>query len=265
MLEEIWKDIPGFEGIYQVSTLGYVKVLSRPQRTKSGSICYRAPKILKLQEDDDGYYKVGLHKDGKQFDYRVNRLVAITFIPNPKSLPIVHHKDNNKKNNSVDNLEWVSVSENTQHAINTGRLKFDFDRLAKISRIGAEKRRKPVKCITTNQEYSSMKECALAIGISNDVLVRHIVTKHPIHDKLFVFSNPKDIEWAESVKHKYMCYKSNPHAKPVICISTGQRFESRKDAGKALNISPDSITYSIKLGKPVKGYYFTEEKTNDAE
>lgn len=263
-MEEIWKDISGFEGIYQVSNFGRVQVLPRPRKSKSGTTYYSKAKLLKFQEDADGYYGVGLHKDGKQFDYRVNRLVGITFIPNPNNLPIVHHKDNNKKNNCVDNLEWVSVSVNTQHAVDTCRLTFDNARLAKISQLGVAKTRKPVKCLTTGQEYYSISECSADLGISNDAIVRHIVMGQPIDDKVYVFSNAKDMDWAASVKSKYEPYKAvSVHCKPVRCITTGQTFSSRKHASEVLDISPDSISMSIKHDKPVKGYQFKEIGQDD--
>ena len=71
---------------------------------------------LAFDEDKDGYYRVSLQRiDGVRSSFRVNRLIAITFIPNPNNLPIVNHKDNDKKNNCVDNLEWTTISENTKH------------------------------------------------------------------------------------------------------------------------------------------------------
>lgn len=102
-MNEIWKDIKGYEGLYQVSSWGNVK-------GKKG--------ILKPYITEKGYLKVGLFKDGKNHKKRVNRLVAEAFIPNPLNLPQVNHKDGNKKNNSVSNLEYCTNSENRNHAEN---------------------------------------------------------------------------------------------------------------------------------------------------
>ena len=99
-MQEIWKDIEGFEG-YQVSTWGNV-------RGKRG--------ILKPYENDKGYLKVGLTVDGKSHKKRINRLVAQAFIPTPYNLPQVNHKDGNKKNNSITNLEWTTNEINHKHA-----------------------------------------------------------------------------------------------------------------------------------------------------
>lgn len=97
---EIWKDIEGFEGKYQVSSWGRI-------RSVNG--------ILKTYENKKGYLKIGLYKNGKYHKRRINRLVAQAFIPNPYDLPQVNHMDGNKRNNSVTNLEWVTDSANKKH------------------------------------------------------------------------------------------------------------------------------------------------------
>ena len=99
-MQEIWKDIEGFEGLYQVSTWGNIR---------------GARGILKPYKNNKGYLKVGLFKNGKDHKKRVNRLVALAFIPNPYNLPQVNHKDGNKENNSFTNLEWVTDEENKEH------------------------------------------------------------------------------------------------------------------------------------------------------
>lgn len=105
-MEEIWKDIEGFEGLYQVSNLGRIK--SFHKRIEG--------KIIKLAPDKDGYCLVGLHKNKRTCRRRVHRLVAQTFIPNHQNLPQVNHIDGNKQNNRVDNLEWCTNQENIIHS-----------------------------------------------------------------------------------------------------------------------------------------------------
>lgn len=103
MLEnnEVWKDCKGYEGLYQVSNLGRVWSV-------------KSQAYLKGSSDKDGYIRVHLTaKNGKRKHESIHRLVAIAFIPNATGLPVVNHKDENKQNNNVDNLEWCSARYNT--------------------------------------------------------------------------------------------------------------------------------------------------------
>lgn len=109
MENEIWKDILGYEGHYQISNLGRIKSI------KNNKI-----KILKLNKDKKGYILISLSKNGKHKTYKVHRLVAIVFIPNPDNKPEVNHIDAVRSNNNVNNLEWVTSKENTAHQIKLG-------------------------------------------------------------------------------------------------------------------------------------------------
>lgn len=107
---EVWKDAPGFEGFYLVSDTGRVKTL---YKNTHGAI-YRRPG---LSGDKGGqYWSVSLYRDGKCKMFKVHRLVALTFLDNPFSLPCVNHIDGNKLNNRVENLEWCTYSHNNKHA-----------------------------------------------------------------------------------------------------------------------------------------------------
>lgn len=108
---EIWKDIEGYIGLYQLSNLGRVKSLSRFNS--------RTERILKTNSvSKSGYIIICLSKDNIKFGIALHRLVAEAFIPNPEGKMQVNHIDGNKLNNTVDNLEWNTASENTIHAIN---------------------------------------------------------------------------------------------------------------------------------------------------
>ena len=108
--QEIWKDIPGYEGLYQVSNLGRIKSLCYKSN-------YRNEIILKLRKKQNGYFQVVLYKNGKPKDFSVHKLVAKTFINNPNDYPIINHKDENKQNNKVDNLEWCTHSYNNEYSL----------------------------------------------------------------------------------------------------------------------------------------------------
>lgn len=116
-MKEIWKDIPNYEGLYQVSNLGNVKSLCYGARNIRKSNVH---KILKHSPNNWGYHKVQLYKDGKSQMLYIHRLVASLFIPNPENKEQVNHIDGNKANNKVSNLEWATSKENLHHAEKLG-------------------------------------------------------------------------------------------------------------------------------------------------
>lgn len=105
--KQCWKDIEGYEGLYQVSNTGRVRSLNYKRTGKT--------KVLKQGTDKDDYKKVVLCKDGKNKVYLVHRLVALAFIPNPNNYPMINHKDENRINNAVWNLEWCTQQYNCNY------------------------------------------------------------------------------------------------------------------------------------------------------
>lgn len=145
---EQWKDIDGFEGLYKVSNYGSVKRLGRTERELKPRMC-------------KGYETVCLCKNGIRSNRRINRLVALAFIPNPENKPEVNHKDGNKRNNAASNLEWSTASENQKHARTTGLSPLGFNN-AVLS--------KPVDMLSKSGEllrtFPSFKEAERQTGIS---------------------------------------------------------------------------------------------------
>lgn len=113
---EIWKDIKGYEGFYQVSNLGNIKSLQRFIKRQSGFEVFVRQRILKPGKSKKGYWLVVLRNSGKDGTQKVHRLVAQHFIENPKNFDQVNHKDGIKTNNHVDNLEWCDNSLNQIHS-----------------------------------------------------------------------------------------------------------------------------------------------------
>ena len=122
-MKELWVDIKGFEGLYQVSNKGNIKSLARYDkyyRLGKPIMRHREEKILKFKTNKYGYYEVCLRKNNKNHHFCVHRLVASNFLLNLESKPTVNHIDGNKLNNEVYNLEFATVSENTKHAYENG-------------------------------------------------------------------------------------------------------------------------------------------------
>lgn len=111
MEQEIWKDIKGYEGKYQVSNFGNVRSLMYHNAKEIKRIS-----LLKPATDGSGYFRCALSKNNILTTFKVHRLVAQAFIPNPNNYPQINHIDGNKKNNRVENLEWCTNSMNQIHA-----------------------------------------------------------------------------------------------------------------------------------------------------
>lgn len=153
--EEIWKDIKGYEDKYQVSNLGRIKSL-KDNKGKSREI------FLKFANNKQGYPFVNLYKDNKVKLYRVHRLVAEAFIPNPENLPQVNHINGKKTDNRVDNLEWCTQKENIGKAWKFG--------LCKSNLIGNVNKRKKVAQIDLQNNvikiWNSVTEASKTLNIN---------------------------------------------------------------------------------------------------
>ena len=123
---EVWKDVKGYKGLYQVSNLGRVKSLDRKIDVKAKDKKKHKRKyketILKQCDNGNVYLYVNLYKNKKVCRKRVNRLVAIAFLDNPNNYPIVNHINGIKTDNRLENLEWVTHQENILHAIDNGMI-----------------------------------------------------------------------------------------------------------------------------------------------
>lgn len=143
---EIYKDIEGYEG-YKISNYGNVK-----------SLKFGKEKILKQTKNKQGYLRVDLYKEGKLKHYKVHRLVAQAFIPNPNNYPMVNHRDEDKTNNIVENLEWCTPKYN----INYGTC---IQRMTE-SNTNNPKQSKLVLCLETGVVYPSTRAVERELGFS---------------------------------------------------------------------------------------------------
>lgn len=212
---EEWKDIQGYEGLYQVSNLGRVKSLyrlnSRGQKIKG--------KILKYSINPKGYAIVILCKNGITKTISVHRLVAIHFIENPNNLNVINHIDGNKINNNITNLEWCTQSENVKHAYRTG--------LAKIT---DETKRK------MSESCKGEKSCNYGKKFSKEVRMKMSKSKKGKYTGEKSYWYGKHI--SEDTKQKL----SESKKIKVICITTKEKFDSMSTASEKYNIKLSNLS-----------------------
>lgn len=163
LIEEIWKPTPGYEGYYEVSGLGRVRSLDRISRNRYGEYI-RKGKLLTPNRTADGYLEVGIWDGETSRNKSIHRLVAMTFISNPLNSLEVNHKDGNKENNTIDNLEWATHRENMDHCYRTG-LRERRPHAAILHNM------KSVRCIETGVIFDCAKACGESFGIDSMVVL----------------------------------------------------------------------------------------------
>ena len=154
-MKEVWKDIVGYEGLYQVSNLGRIKAIRND-----------ADKILTAQKKQSGYIGCSLSKNGVVKHYKVHRLVAEAFIPNIENKPQINHINGIKTDNNVYNLEWCTARENINHSFRAG--------LSKGRRDGENKLSKKVRQYSLNgafiKEWESAMQIQRELGFNNSAI-----------------------------------------------------------------------------------------------
>lgn len=164
---EIWKDITGFEGYYQVSNKGNVRSVERTQKNGKGVMVHYKSRLLKQHPNSNGYLRVVLKKQNVEEKWFVHRLVALHFVDNshPQDYMIVNHIDSDFLNNDANNLEWTNYRGNIQHALQKGRMNRTEDWLKHL-RESNEKNGKPIvgTNIRTGKQvhYACLNDCKAA-------------------------------------------------------------------------------------------------------
>ena len=178
-MSEVWKPVKGYEGSYEVSNLGNVRSLSRVVHRTTSDRFVRG-QIMSKQLMPNGYESVTLRKNGRQRRLYVHRLVAEAFLPNEQSLREVNHRDENKSNNTLENLEWCSHSYNMKYAGGS------------IRRI--KNRRKPVVVIDSGRpvRFESIARAANWLGVGITTVSRcchHVKGTKRVRGKLTMFEH----------------------------------------------------------------------------
>lgn len=168
---ETWRPIAGYEGLYEISSLGRVKSVEKTLPHKTHGHWHIKERILRpgwSGQKGNQYLAVALHKgNGEQHFLKVHRLVAETFLEPVSGKTFVNHIDCDRSNNSVGNLEWCTPLENTRHAMANGRLEE-----------GNKKRLKAVICNETGERFSSINEAAKHCGIGGANITRNITGRY---------------------------------------------------------------------------------------
>lgn len=166
---EVWKDIKGYEGLYQVSNFGNVKSLSRSKKNHS-KMQHIPEKLKSYRVDPQGYLMLDLYKNNKQKTVRVHRLVAEAFVPNDDAKETVNHIDGDKSNNIASNLEWASFKEQNNHFYKKNlKSKENIDKAISAMNKATSKK---VKCLNTGEVFNSASEAARTVGISPSLIMR---------------------------------------------------------------------------------------------
>ena len=160
---EEWKDIQGYEGLYQISNYGRVKSLNYKRSNKE--------KIMDGGTNKNGYRNIILSKNKKKETFYIHKLVAQHFISNPDNLSEINHIDENKSNNNVDNLEWCTHKYNSNYGTRNTRM--------------SKSKGKKIRCITTNEIFESSVEASEIYNIDQSSIIKCCRGKQKTAGKLF--------------------------------------------------------------------------------
>lgn len=192
ILEEIWRDISGFDDNYQISNTGKVK--SKERIVSNACRTYlKKEQILKNQVMKDGYSCVVLRESGKKKLLKIHRLVATAFIPNPTNLPCINHIDGDKLNNQVENLEWCTFKYNTNHAIKNGLKPLVCGRnIQKVFQLNCGD-------LAVSQVFDNIAEASKIVGCNESSIYAAIVRKRPYKGFFYI----REDEYSEDISMSY--------------------------------------------------------------
>lgn len=241
--QEIWKDVAGYEGLYQVSNSGNVRSVDRIICQKSGKMHPHKGIYIKKVVCNIGYVRVAISKNAKSKMVCVHRLVAMAFIPNPENKPQVNHKDGDKQNNSILNLEWVTAKENIKHS---------YDYLGKSHPSGAHSSLSKKtyqyhpygKLVMTYNSLSETKKYGF-----NHVAICNSINKHTCESQGYIWSH-KSLTQSEVLNIK------TKKQKPILEYSGKcpiAYYRNIEDAERLGKIKRWKIFKSLKTGQSING------------
>lgn len=253
--KEIWKSLPGVPGV-EVSTIGNVRTLDRVVSSENGTRFLKG-RVLKQWGSGTGYLQVHIRIDGKQTNKLVHRLIAQAFIKNPDNLPQVNHRDCNRTNNNVENLEFCTPKYNSQY-----REKFGIS--------NAESQGQPVFAINLDtlevSQFPSQHEASRVLKISQGNINNVIKGRYnQVGGYWFKEDDGNDIEIDNDKLNDIA--DSMPFTGGIFAVNLNtsevSQFKSQSEAGQALRVDNSSISKVIKGKlKQTGGFWFTNDDNN---
>lgn len=189
MVKIKWKEIPGYEGIYEASDTGLIKAVSRFKLGINGY--YKTKEKILKQHEREKYNFIRLYKEKVPSGHLVHRLVALTFCPNPYNKPIVNHKDGDGRNNYAENLEWVTHKENAKHAIRAGlvpKTKISKELLVQLYTNEKKSAQEISEILKVSRKiiYNRLKEYKIKIRDASEAHKSYNITKNILIEELCV-------------------------------------------------------------------------------
>lgn len=256
---EIWKPISlnGFEGLYEVSNIGRVRSVDREFIKSNGRKQPVKSKILNQTKDKYGYPKVYLSNRGFENNVTVHRLVANAFIPNPKNLPQVNHINSIRHDNRVDNLEWVTGKQNSEHAYTYGHGKRGLEHV-NSRQIGLYHNDQIISV------FETVTKCSEVLGLNKGNLRKHIKSGI-IFDEIGI--NYLHTKFDEHLLNKYPFKRklNSFQSKPVIITNKVHEilgvYENRLIAERINDISESCLMPAKSQGTLYKNTYYIKSIT----
>lgn len=240
-----WKDIEGYEGLYQVSTDGKVRSCDRWVKCRGGKFRFLKGKEKSLCDSGKGYLKVYFGRNDKK-SYFIHRLVAQAFIPNPYNRPEVDHIDCDKSNNIVTNLRWVTREENMNNPIS----KNNSSMSKKGKYVGGNNpNSKQVYCVELNKIWSCAKECADELRLSRASISNCCRGKQRVYNGLhFVYMDIYEEYRAKNNIKLLSAYDiiNNGRYKPIYCIELDKVYITQKECCEELQIDNSCLIGHLK-------------------